>query len=100
MTDSTKTQTFSNLKAEVAAAIDAAARFDAQGATPEASAAYRSEVLTRKVQNILTSYAVKHRCMELQDIAELIVSSSYVTWLGDGVVTGQIDQSVVSSDCV
>ena len=96
MTYSTKTQTFSDLKTEVAAALDAAARFDAQGATPEASAAYRSEVLTRKVQNILTSYAVKHRCMELSDIAELIVTSSYVIWLGDGVITGQIDQTVIS----
>ncbi len=100
MTDSTKTQTFSDLKAEVAAALDAAARFDAQGATPEACAAYRSEVLTRKVQNIMTRFAVKYHCMELSDIAELIVTSSYVTWLGDGVVTGQNDQAVVSSDCV
>ena len=100
MTEVTKTQTFSDLKAEVAAAMDAAARFDAQGASPEASAAYRSEVLTRRVLNILTSFSVKHRCMELQDIAELVVASSYVTWLGDGVVTGQNDPAVVSSQCV
>ncbi|WP_299854611.1 hypothetical protein [uncultured Roseobacter sp.] len=100
MTESTKTQTMSDLKAEVAAAMDAAARFAAHGATPEASATYRSEVLTRKVHNVLASYAVKNRCIEPQDIAELIVASSYVSWLGDGVVTGQNDQSVVSSTCV
>lgn len=100
MTDSTKTQTLIDLKAEIAAAMDAAARFDAQGATPEASACYRSEVLTRKVHHSLTSYAVKYRCLELKDIAELIVASSYVTCSGDGAVRGQADAAVVSSTSV